>query len=132
MSILSSTNSGLYKDITHHILINGFNLVHKKHVVFNQKDQVYNYYSIDKESRTQGMFIYSYNTNKNEFYARVTILGYVFFFDVYTGYDAKVIIDFCKNYYKIVEGINCEIEDAKELEKIAEVKELFNYFRNQK
>jgi hypothetical protein len=132
MSILSSTNSGLYKEITHNILIKCFNLVDKKVVVFPKNNHVYNYYSIDEESRTQGRFIYSYNTNKNEFYAKVTILGYAFFFDVYTGYDAKVIIDFCKNYYKIVEGINCEIEDAKELEKIAEVKELFNYFRNQK
>lgn len=131
MSILSTTNSGLYKEITHNILINGFNLVHKKHVVFRGKNQEYNYYSIDEESRTQGRFIYSYNTNKNEFYAKVTILGYTFFFDVYTGYDAKVIIDFCKNYYKIVDGINWEIEDEKELEKIAEVRELFNYFRNQ-
>lgn len=132
MSILSTTNSGLYKEITHDILIKGFNLVHKQHVVFRQKDQVYNYYSIDDESRTQGRFIYSYTTTKNRFFAKVTILGHTFFFDLYTVYDAKVIIDFCKNYYKIVEGINWEIEDEKELYKIAEVKELFNYFRNQK
>jgi hypothetical protein len=132
MSILSSTNSGLYKEITHNILIKCFNLVGKKVVVFPKNNHVYNYYSIDDESRTQGRFIYSYNTNKNEFYAKITILGYTYFFNLYTVYDAKVIIDFCKNYYKIVDGINWEIEDEKELYKIAEVKELFNYFRNQK
>jgi hypothetical protein len=132
MSILSTTNSGLYKDITHNILIKCFNLVGKKVVVFPKNNHVYNYYSIDDESRTQGRFIYSYNTNKNEFYAKITILGYTYFFNLYTVYDAKVIIDFCKNYYKIVDGINWEIEDEKELYKIAEVKELFNYFRNQK
>jgi hypothetical protein len=132
MSILSTTNSGLYKEITHNILIKCFNLVGKKVVVFPKNNHVYNYYSIDDESRTQGRFIYSYNTNKNEFYAKITILGYTYFFNLYTVYDAKVIIDFCKNYYKIVDGINWEIEDEKELYKIAEVKELFNYFRNQK
>lgn len=131
MSILSTTNSGLHKEITHNILIKGFNLVHKKHVIL-LKNQEYNYYSIDDDSRTQGRFIYNYSTNKNEFYAKVTILGYTFFFNLYTVYDAKVIIDFCKNYYKIVDGINWEIEDEKELYKIAEARELFNYFRNQK
>ena len=39
---------------------------------------------------------------------------------------------FCKNYYKIVDGINWEIKDEKELYKIAEARELFIYFRNQK
>jgi hypothetical protein len=128
MSILSSTNSGLYKEITHNILIKGFNLVHKIQVVFHGKNQEYNYYSIDDESRMNGRFIYS--TNKKEFYARVMILGYTFFFNLYTIYDAKLIVDFCKNYYKIVEGVDWPIEDDKELEKIVEVKELFDYFRN--
>ena len=90
----------------------------------------YNYYSIDDDSRTQGRFIYNYSTNKNEFYAKITILGYTFFFNLYTVYDAKVIIDFCKNYSKIVDGVNWLIDDEKELEKIDEVKELFDYFRN--
>ena len=57
-------------------------------------------------------------------------MGYTFFFNLYTVYDAKVIIDFCKNYSKIVDGVNWLIDDEKELEKIDEVKELFDYFRN--
>ena len=126
MSILSSTNSGFYKELTHNVLVRRFKLVHQKHVVFHRKNQEYNYYSIDNDARMQGRFIYS--TSKNEFYARIMILGYTFFFKLYTINDAKIIIDFCKNYHKIVEGINWEIKDDKELEKIAEVKELFKHF----
>ena len=127
MSILSTTNSGLHKELTHSILTKSFELVHKKQIIVGKKRE-YHYYSIDDESRMNGRFIYS--TNKKEFYARVMILGYTFFFNLYTLYDAKLIVDFCKNYYKIVEGIDWPIEDEKELEKIVEVKELFDYFRN--
>ena len=127
MSILSTTNSGLHKELTHSILIKGFELVHKKQIIVGKK-QEYNYYSIDNESRMDGRFIYS--TNKKEFYARVMILGYTFFFNLYTIYDAKLIVDFCKNYYKIVDGVDWPIEDENELYKIVEVRDLFNYFRN--
>lgn len=127
MSILSTTNSGLHKELTHNILTKSFELVHKKQIIVGKK-QEYNYYSIDDEARMDGRFIYS--TNKKEFYARVMILGYTFFFNLYTIYDAKLIVDFCKNYYKIVDGVDWPIEDEKELEKIVEVKELFDYFRN--
>ena len=129
MSILGSTKSGVYHEITHDVLVDALGLYYEycgdyKYGMPNR----FHYYSIDKDTIKKDRYIYR---TKDEFEAKIDIEGYIFFFFIDNVKDAIILRDFIKNYDEIFSKfVKTFLTDPEDLNSFPPVKELFNHFKN--
>lgn len=129
MSILSSTKSGVYHELSHDVLVNNLGFYYEyfddyKYGVPNR----FNYYSIDKATIKKDRYLYR---TKNEFAAKINIEGYIFFFFLDNVNDAIILQNFIKNYDEIFSKfVKPFLTDEESINSFPPVKELFNHFNH--
>lgn len=129
MSVLSSTKSGIYQELTHEVLVDVLGLYYEycgdsKYGVPNR----FHYYSIDKETIKKDRYIYH---TKELWEAKIDIEGFIFFFFIDNVNDAIILHNFIKNYDEIFSKfVKPFLTDPEELNSFPPVKELFNHFKN--
>jgi hypothetical protein len=129
MSILGSTKSGIYHELSHDVLVNGIGFYYEysddyKYGVPNR----YHYYSTDEATIKKDRYIYRYN---DKYTAKINIEGYIFFFFLDNVNDAKILHNFIKNYDEIFSKfVKPFFTDEESINSFPPVKELFNHFNH--
>jgi hypothetical protein len=129
MSILSSTKSGVYHELSHDVLVNnlGFYYEYSDDYRYGFPNR-YHYYSIDKATIKKDRYIFR---GKDLWEAKINIEGFIFFFFLDNVNDAIVLHNFIKNYDEIFsKWVKTFLTDPEELNSFPPVKELFNHFKN--
>ena len=131
MSILSSTKSGVYHELSHDVLVNvlGFYYEYSDDCKYGVPNR-YHYYSTDRATIKKDRYLYCSNS-KDVFSAKINIEGYIFFFFLKNVNDAKILYNFIKNYDEIFsEYVKPFLSDEEDFHKFPPVKELFNHFNH--
>lgn len=129
MSILSSTKSGAYHELSHDVLVNvlGFYYEYSDDYKYGVPNR-YHYYSTDKATIKKDRYLYRY---EDKFTAKINIEGYIFFFFLDNVNDAKILHDFIKNYDEIFSKfVKPFFTDEETIKSFPHVKELFNHFNH--
>lgn len=129
MSILGSTKSGIYHELSHDVLVNnlGFYYEYSDDYKYGAPNR-YHYYSIDKATIKKDRYLYR---SKNEFSAKINIEGYIFFFFLKDINDAIILQNFIKNYDEIFSKlVKPFFTDEESINSFPPVKELFKHFNH--
>lgn len=129
MSILSSTKSGVYNELSHEVLVNnlGFYYEYSDDYKYGAPNR-YHYYSIDKATIKKDRYIFR---SKDLWEAKINIEGYIFFFFLDNVNDAIILQNFIKNYDEIFSKfVKPFFTDEESINSFPPVKELFNHFKN--
>jgi hypothetical protein len=127
MSILGSTKSGIYHELSHDVLVNGIGFYYEysgdyKYGVPNR----YHYYSTDEATIKKDRYIYRYN---DKYTAKINIEGFIFFFFIDNVNDAIILHNFIKNYDEIFsKDVKSFLPDEESINSFPPVKELFIHF----